>query len=161
MVAGINHARWWTEIVEKLKSFESQTWQEIISASKAHGTGSKSHFAPTDQLIEEARNRLAELHISSFTDSVNCSVNLLQRLIVPFISRDSPMILNKNLTLPRAAIITVLSSYNGTFPSKSYSGTANFLLYLALYSTPYGLLRSRIIPPHGILLPPKQPYTFA
>ena len=54
---------WWSEILPKLKSYESQTWADIVAAPKGRGEGSKSHFITIDKLIKEAQDRLLYLKI--------------------------------------------------------------------------------------------------
>lgn len=50
-------------ILPALISFEGMTWQEIVSASKGHGDGSKNHSVEISHLIKKAQDRLEMLHI--------------------------------------------------------------------------------------------------
>lgn len=50
-------------ILPFLASFETMTWQEILSASKGHGSGSKNHEIEVSKLIRDAQKRLEELRI--------------------------------------------------------------------------------------------------
>jgi hypothetical protein len=59
----IHSGDWWDTVAPKLQNFETMTWQDILSAGKAHGRGSNSHFVETNNLIKEAQKRLEELRI--------------------------------------------------------------------------------------------------
>lgn len=50
-------------ILPFLESIEKMTWQEILSASKSHGQGSKSHEIEVSSLTKSAQKRLEELKI--------------------------------------------------------------------------------------------------
>ena len=51
------------KIMPTLIDFERMTGHEIVSASKGHGSGSKSHSVEIRRLIKKAQERLLELHI--------------------------------------------------------------------------------------------------
>lgn len=50
-------------VLEKLKSFESMTWQEILDASGARKQGNNNHDIPLHKLCPMARKRLKELQL--------------------------------------------------------------------------------------------------
>lgn len=52
------------ELLEKLSGFEGMTWQEIFSAPKGRGIGSKNHTIPVSKLDKEAQDRLNELNLT-------------------------------------------------------------------------------------------------
>lgn len=53
------------EIIDKLISYEGQTWAEIQAASggKSVGNGTNSHFENISDFIKEAQKRATELHL--------------------------------------------------------------------------------------------------
>lgn len=50
--------QFWEIIWEGLKANERLTWQEIQSATKSHGSGSKSHFVQVSSLCKDAQDIL-------------------------------------------------------------------------------------------------------
>ena len=52
---------WWTEILPKLQSFESMTWDEIAKASGGRIQGNNHHFVRVEKLTKQAKDRLVEL----------------------------------------------------------------------------------------------------
>jgi hypothetical protein len=61
--AKIGREQWWEDIYPKLDSYESMTWQEILSATGGRSHGNNSHNIPISELIKEARDRLAEINL--------------------------------------------------------------------------------------------------
>ena len=58
-----NWACFENSILPKLKSYESQTWGQIESASKGRGAGSKSHNIDIYKLCPEAQRELQNYNI--------------------------------------------------------------------------------------------------
>ena len=52
---------WWTEILPKLREFESMTWAEIMRAAGGRARGNNSHLVEVRKLIGLAKERLAEI----------------------------------------------------------------------------------------------------
>ena len=52
---------WWTEILPKLRDFESMTWAEIMRAAGGRARGNNSHFVEVRNLTAPAKARLAEI----------------------------------------------------------------------------------------------------
>lgn len=52
---------WWTEILPKLRDFESMTWVEIMRAAGGRARGNNSHFVEVRNLTARAKARLAEI----------------------------------------------------------------------------------------------------
>lgn len=67
---GFCHEQFDSEIMEKLESFESMTWAEILEASggKSRGKGNNNHFIEIENLHKTARQRMEKLKI--ITDEV-------------------------------------------------------------------------------------------
>ena len=67
---GFCHEQFDFEIMEKLESFESMTWAEILEASggKSRGKGNNNHFIEIENLHKTARQRMEKLKI--ITDEV-------------------------------------------------------------------------------------------
>lgn len=67
----VNHEKWSIkncknfneEILDKLISFEGQTWAEIQSASGGRRNGTNSHFEDIAILCKDAQRRIEELHL--------------------------------------------------------------------------------------------------
>lgn len=52
---------WWDTIQDKLKNFETMTWQEIYDANGGRQHGNNNHEIPIDKLSKSARIRLKYL----------------------------------------------------------------------------------------------------
>ncbi len=52
---------WWTEILPKLRDFESMTWAEIMRAAGGRTRGNNSHFVEVRSLTGQAKVRLVEI----------------------------------------------------------------------------------------------------
>ena len=52
---------WWTDILPKLRDFESMTWAEIIRAAGGRTRGNNSHFVDVRNLTGQAKARLVEI----------------------------------------------------------------------------------------------------
>ena len=52
---------WWTDILPKLRDFESMTWAEIMRTAGGRARGSNSHFVEVRNLTGHAKQRLAEI----------------------------------------------------------------------------------------------------
>lgn len=67
----VNHEKWSIkncknfneEILDKLISFEGQTWAEIQSASGGRRNGTNSHLEDIAILCKDAQRRIEELHL--------------------------------------------------------------------------------------------------
>jgi hypothetical protein len=59
----LSEADWWSDVFPKLKSFETMTWQEILSQVGDPTYGTNSHLVSVDKLVPEARRRLADLRM--------------------------------------------------------------------------------------------------
>lgn len=68
------------EILRKLKSFESMTWQEIDQQSRGNGHSS-NHFIPVEDLSKEAKRRLNELQQDDIDQVYSISIGGKRRLI--------------------------------------------------------------------------------
>lgn len=66
----IEITKWWTDILPKLKNFETMTWGQVISASggKSTGSGTNNHNIPVDKIIKKARDRLEEIHLDDIDE---------------------------------------------------------------------------------------------
>ena len=53
---------WADRILPKLQSYETQTWQEIMSAPKGRGDGSKNHNIGVQKLCPDAKKLLEDNH---------------------------------------------------------------------------------------------------
>lgn len=54
---------WWSDVFPKLKSFETMTWQEILSQTGGPTHGTNSHLVSVEKLMPEARRRLTDLRL--------------------------------------------------------------------------------------------------
>ena len=52
---------WWTEILPKLRHFESMTWAEIMRAAGGRTRGNNSHFVNVHNLTVQAKARLVKI----------------------------------------------------------------------------------------------------
>ena len=67
----ISHDKWsirkcesiYEKIIDKLISYEGQTWMEIISATGGKSSGTRSHFINVSDLEKEAQKRIDQLHL--------------------------------------------------------------------------------------------------
>jgi len=68
------------EIIPKLKDFETMTWQQIISASGGRRYGTNNHPIPVNELIKEARDRLAELRLDDYDELFSLRLTSRKRI---------------------------------------------------------------------------------
>lgn len=52
---------WWSNILPKLRDFESMTWAEIMQAAGGRARGTNNHFVKVRNLTSQAKARLKEL----------------------------------------------------------------------------------------------------
>lgn len=58
-----NCAEFYDGIIDKLISFEGQTWGEIQAASGGRSKGTNNHFENISELCKDAQKRINELHM--------------------------------------------------------------------------------------------------
>lgn len=59
----INKKDFYSELMDKLISFEGMTWHQIESASGGRKAGTNNHFIQVSDLVKDAQKRLEELHL--------------------------------------------------------------------------------------------------
>lgn len=57
-----------TQLLRKLRDFESMTWNEIIRASGGRKSGNNSHFVSFNDMVKEAQKRAKELNIEEYEE---------------------------------------------------------------------------------------------
>ena len=69
-------------IVEKLKSYEGMTWDEILKATggKKTGNGNNSHYESISSLITEAQKRWSDLKLDEYDQVFSLRLTGAQRL---------------------------------------------------------------------------------
>ncbi len=64
----IGRIRWESEILPKLRNFETMTWSEIERQSGGKTRGTNHHPIPVSDLIPEAQRRLQELQLDDIDE---------------------------------------------------------------------------------------------
>lgn len=67
-------------LVEKLDSFETMTWKEIMEATCGRDHNTRNHFIGCDKLTKEAQSRLKELKLYEKADGSFFSLSLNNRI---------------------------------------------------------------------------------
>ncbi|MCY4283978.1 MAG: hypothetical protein OXC65_01405 [Thiotrichales bacterium] len=52
---------WWSELLPKLRDFETMTWEEIMRAAGGRARGNNNHFVSVEKFTRPAKERLAAL----------------------------------------------------------------------------------------------------
>lgn len=78
---GLNHTEdLFTEVIEKLHSFEGMTWGEIIQASGGRKYGTNHHFDNVSELIPEAQRRWGKLGYEEYDQVFSLRLDATRRL---------------------------------------------------------------------------------
>jgi hypothetical protein len=67
-------------IIDKLKSFETMTWQEIFDASGGRAHGNNNHDVPVNDLDVAARKRLKDLQLDDLSSLFSLRLTGTQRI---------------------------------------------------------------------------------
>lgn len=73
---GINVGEFDKILVEKLESFETMTWQEILSSTAGRKNNTRNHFIECDNLTNEAQKQLKKIKLYEKAEGSFCSLAL-------------------------------------------------------------------------------------